>query len=387
MKYLLDYCKIAGNPVKKYENTKKYVATGDINENEIINFKEVYYNEKPSRANLKVERGEVLFAKMQNTVKVLKIDEDNEKNIYSTGFYSLKPIESVETEYLYWFLNSDIFNMQKDNLSVGATMRGLNNDGLKKILAPVFPDNKEQKNRANILNKIYKTIENRKQALKLCDSYLDAKFYEIFSDRPYDESEGKELEKIVSEEKTALKRGPFGGSLKKEYFVEEGYLVYEQRHAIHNDFEYAKYYIDEKKYEEMKGFAVKPGDLIVSCSGVTLGRIAEIPQNAKPGIINQALLKISLNNNIMLNDFFVYLFRSEYVQNKLFGFSRGSGIPNFPSMKEVKKVKFFTPSIDEQENFVNIIKRIKKSKDIISRDIQNLTNLLKGKMNSYFKFT
>ena len=87
MKYLLDYCKIAGNPVKKYENTKKYIATGDINENGIINFKEVYYNEKPSRANLKVEKGEVLFAKMQNTVKVLKIDEDNEKNIYSTGFY------------------------------------------------------------------------------------------------------------------------------------------------------------------------------------------------------------------------------------------------------------------------------------------------------------
>lgn len=385
MRYLLDYCEIAGKPVREYENKKRYIATGDINENKITHFKELYYDEKPSRANLKVEKGEVLFAKMNNTVKVLEINEENEKNIYSTGFYSLKPLNNVEPNYLYWFLNSDIFNIQKDNLSVGATMRGLNNNGLKKILAPEFPNIKEQRNRTNILNSIDETIKNREEALQLYDEYINAKFYEIFSDRIYNEKEEIELEKIVSEEKTALKRGPFGGSLKKEHFCEKGYLVYEQRHAIHNDFEYAKYYIDEKKYEEMKSFSIKPGDLIVSCSGVTLGRIAQIPKNAKPGIINQALLKISLNNSIMLNDFFIYLFRSPYTQNKLFGFSRGSGIPNFPSMKEVRKVKFFTPELEEQKKFVNIINKVEQCKKIIIQDVNNLTNILEGKINSYFK--
>ena len=51
----------------------------------------------------------------------------------------------------------------------------------------------------------------------------------------------------------------------------------------------------------MIGFKVVPGDLIISCSGVTLGRIAEVPNGAKAGIINQALLKLSLNQELMMN--------------------------------------------------------------------------------------
>jgi len=60
----------------------------------------------------------------------------------------------------------------------------------------------------------------------------------------------------------------------------------------------------------MIGFKVLPGDLIISCSGVTLGRIAEVPQGAKAGIINQALLKLTLDQSIMMNTFFINQFRS-----------------------------------------------------------------------------
>ena len=42
----------------------------------------------------------------------------------------------------------------------------------------------------------------------------------------------------------------------------------------------------------MQRFSVKPGDLIMSCSG-TMGRIAIIPDDAPEGIINQALLKLT----------------------------------------------------------------------------------------------
>lgn len=46
--------------------------------------------------------------------------------------------------------------------------------------------------------------------------------------------EMKTLPEIVRNDKNSIKRGPFGGALKKDDFVDEGYLVYEQRHAIHN---------------------------------------------------------------------------------------------------------------------------------------------------------
>ena len=42
------------------------------------------------------------------------------------------------------------------------------------------------------------------------------------------------------------------------------------------DFNSFRYFIDELKYESMKGFTVYPNDLIMSCSG-TMGRTAIVP--------------------------------------------------------------------------------------------------------------
>ena len=150
-----------------------------------------------------------------------------------------------------------------------------------------------------------KIIQRRKNQSRLLDVVVQARFVEMFGSVHDGRFEMKTLPEIVMKERNAIKRGPFGGSLKKQDFVEEGYLVYEQKHAIHEDFEYEKYYITKKKYEDMIAFKVIPGDLIVSCSG-TLGRIAEVPNNAPEGIINQALLKLSLDQTIMKNKFFVY---------------------------------------------------------------------------------
>ena len=41
----------------------------------------------------------------------------------------------------------------------------------------------------------------------------------------------------------------------------------------------------------MLDFSIKPNDLIISCSG-TMGKVAIVPDDVKPGIINQALLKL-----------------------------------------------------------------------------------------------
>ena len=80
---------------------------------------------------------------------------------------------------------------------------------------------------------------------------------------------------FCSKTPNSIKRGPFGSSLKKEVFVPSGVKIYEQQHAINNDFTLGQYYVDEAKYQELKVFRVSPGDLIISCSG-TIGKIIEI---------------------------------------------------------------------------------------------------------------
>lgn len=266
----------------------------------------------------------------------------------------------------------------------GATMKHIVKKDFDAIEIP-YPQINRQIEIARNMDKISSVIEKKERQLKLLDDLIQSRFVEMFGSVHDGRFEMKTLPEIVMKERNAIKRGPFGGSLKKQDFVEKGYLVYEQKHAIHEDFEYEKYYITKKKYEDMIAFKVIPGDLIVSCSG-TLGRIAEVPNNAPEGIINQALLKLSLDQTIMKNKFFVYQFRNKEIQDILFGFSRGSGIPNMPSMNEIKKVKFLCPPIDLQNQFAIVVEQVNKSKFVIHKFLycttHNTQSIIKPRPNT-----
>jgi type I restriction enzyme S subunit len=157
---------------------------------------------------------------------------------------------------------------------------------------------------------------------------------------------------LLSFDKHSMKRGPFGSALRKDIFVKEGIRVFEQYNAINDDPYWARYYITEEKFEELESFSARPGDLLISCSGVTLGRITEIPHGAEIGIINQALLKLRLHGEIMTNAYFKLLFRSIYMQKNIFGMAWGIAIPNMIGVNELKRILIPLPPFKEQEAIV-----------------------------------
>lgn len=291
------------------------------------------------------------------------------------------PCNLLNQRFLFYFLLSQRDKILDD--CVGGAQAHISQGYVKNIKVPVLPLD-EQKQIVEIFIKLTSVIAKRRKEMCFLDNLIKARFIKLFGNRHDQKFEMKSLPEIVADDKNSIKRGPFGGALKKEDFVESGYLVYEQRHAIHNDFEYEKYYITKEKYQDMIGFRVVPGDLIISCSGVTLGRIAEVPARAKEGIINQALLKLSLNQSIMNNIFFIHQFRSEEIQEILFGFSRGSGIPNMPSMSEVKTVKFICPPIELQERFADFVVQVDKSKVVVKKALDEAQLLFDSLMQKYF---
>ncbi len=147
-----------------------------------------------------------------------------------------------------------------------------------------------------------------------------------------------------------FKRGPFGGSLKKETFVQKGYAVYEQSHAISENFKSFRYFIDESKYQEMKGFAVHPKDIIMSCSG-TMGRTAIVPDGAPPGIINQALLKLQAKDQL-LTPFLKSWMDSPGFQLSIENVAFGAAIRNVASVKTLKGLRIPLPPLVTQKAIV-----------------------------------
>ncbi len=182
-------------------------------------------------------------------------------------------------------------------------------------------------------------------------------------------------------------RGPFGGSLKKNIFKPEGYAVFEQQHAIYDQFDDIRYFIDEKKFNEMKRFELNSGDLIMSCSG-TMGKIAIVPENIKKGIINQALLKLSPSKKIS-TVFLKLWMQSESFQESLKEYSGGAAIQNVASVAILKQIEIPLPPLPEQQRIVSILDEafaaIAKAKANAEQNLKNAKELFESYLQGVFE--
>ena len=148
------------------------------------------------------------------------------------------------------------------------------------------------------------------------------------------------------------RKGPFGSSLTKSMFVaksNQSVKVYEQKNAIQKDFRLGDYYISKEKFEAMQSFIVKPNDIIVSCAG-TIGETYLLPLDAPVGIINQALMRVTLFDLSMAEYwqmYFAYMLLNE-AQMK----GAGSAIKNIPPFEYLKAVLVPVPPLSEQNRLV-----------------------------------
>ena len=156
-----------------------------------------------------------------------------------------------------------------------------------------------------------------------------------------------------------FKKGPFGSALTKSMFVPKGkntVKVYEQQHAINKDNTLGTYYITREYFDDsMSGFEVLPGDIIVSCAG-TIGETYIMPDDIEQGIINQALMRVTLAEGVN-RKFFQYYFDANLkksAQNE----SNGSAIKNIPPFDVMKNWYFPIPPLEEQKRIVEKIENI-----------------------------
>ena len=175
----------------------------------------------------------------------------------------------------------------------------------------------------------------------------------------------------VNSERDSIRRGPFGSAIKKAFFVPRGYKVYEQANVIHDDFERGTYFVDEAKYLELKSFSIKGGDILMTCSG-TVGRIAVVPEQAKPGLINQALLKLSLDHEVVETPFFVYLFKYT-IEQAIQQNTRGSAMVNISSVEDLRRILLPIPPIPEQRQIVEEIEQRLSLVEQVERTVEQAT--------------
>ena len=185
------------------------------------------------------------------------------------------------------------------------------------------------------------------------------------------------------------KKGPFGSSITKAMFVPKGentYKVYEQGNAIRKTVQYGEYYITKEKFEELKGFEIHPGDLIVSCAG-TIGETYQLPEIIEEGVINQALMRVKVSEKVDLK-YYLYYF-DEMLRQDITGNSKGSAIKNIPPFAVLKKFPYPLPPLAEQKRIVeqieNLFSKLDEAKDKAQFVVESYESRKKAILHNAFE--
>ena len=387
-KKLGEVCEVIGGgtpskKVKEFYNGNIPWATVRDMQGEIIQKTECKITEeavKKSSTNI-IPKNNVIIATRVGLGKVCLLNKDTAIN------QDLRGIIPKNNNYLYvpflfrWF--KSISNRIIEE-GTGATVKGVKLPFIKDLSIPL-PPLSEQKRIVAILDEAFAAIDkaranaekNLANAKELFESYLNG----IFAN-PREDWEEKKLGEICE-----FVRGPFGGSLKKSIFRPSGYAVYEQQHAINNQFENIRYFIDEIKFNKMKRFELKAGDLIMSCSG-TMGRTAIVPETFHKGIINQALLKLTPQNSLSVHFLKLWMESNDFLK-QIAKHSQGAAIKNVSSVKTLKNIRLKLPSmktqneiIEKTDSFSGITIRLK---EIYQKKISAFEDLKKSFLKKAFE--
>jgi type I restriction enzyme S subunit len=398
-----DYFKIVGSGIEYFEGFKNYLSTNSVQGTKITHIEDVItYKNRPSRANMQPKKGRLAFARMRNTVKVLLINENLEKDyILSTGFVLLE--SKIEPKFVYQYLISDFFNKQKDILAEGTTQEAISNDDLNRIFI-IFPENKlEQRKIAEILETVDNAIEKTEKIIEKYKRIKQGLMQDLLT-KGIDEKGNIRSEKThkfkhsplgrIPEEwevvtinsiiKNSLISGIWGEEPKdfeNTYPILRSTEISHEGRIVIKNVAFRKVNLGPSKISK---YVLRNGDiLIVSSSGSEelIGRVAifKYPGNEK-FLFSNFLLRLRVGEKID-STYMFYLLSSFWYRYFLSQFQETStGLRNFPKNEFLNYFFFPLPPLPEQKRIAEILSQIDQAIEKEEKYKEKLERLKKGLM-------
>lgn len=275
----------------------------------------------------------------------------------------IRPKEGIFAQkYLPYFFETQVAYSQLERYITGSTgIIHVSNSGIKNLEIPL-PPLKEQEKIVARIEELFSEIDETVKTLSSSKDLLGNLHLSTLNSTTKDTGSSKYksllLESLLLGGREALKTGPFGTLISKSDYKKSGVPIIGIENIgelkfINNGF---KKHVDNDKYMQLKSYEVSTGDVLISRSG-TVGEICVVPEGIE-GIISTNLIRVRLDKNIILPEYFIALFKgSSYVTSQIKELCRGSS-RLFLNQGIMKQIKYPVPPIHLQRELLEHLSQL-----------------------------
>lgn len=279
--------------------------------------------------------------------------------------------------YLFHFLNSDYFENKCIQASKGVAQKNMSTEWLKEYEIPLYSSEK-QTEIEDILDRLSLIIEYRKEELNRLDELVKARFIELFGD----ESNPKNWEVINIEEVADVQVGVV--IKPAQYYTDEANGIKAFR-SLNIGGGYIKdsdwvYFSEEGQRKNSKSI-LKENDLLIVRSGAP-GTSCVVTKEYEG--CNAIDIIIAHPNCDRVNPYYLCMYTNMPHGKKQIDEGTGGAAQQHFNVGKYNKMKLMLPPLNRQNEFVEFVKQVNKSKIAVQKALEGTQLLFDSLMQKYF---
>ena len=384
---IIDFCNISNGfafKSDKYisENGARVIRITNVQKGKIVdNDPKLYpFSELDKLEAYKIFEGDILMSLTGNVGRVGRFPKELLPAYINQRVCRVMPKnEKLDTNFLFHFLNSDVFENEAIKNSAGAAQLNLSTKWLGDFEIPLPPLATQQRIAA-ILDQADAIIQNNRAIVQKYDALTQSLFLDMFGDPVKNE---KGWEKVKGSLIYQVKGRVGWKGYKKTDLRESGAYVIGATHI--DKFGYINLtnpvYISDEKFLESPEIIIEKNDLIFVQRGNTIGKI---------GLVRDVLERATINPVVVILRpkvspyFLLYLLLNKSILNKIIEINSGSAQPMI-TQNSMNEYQFINPPIELQNQFAERVAVIEAQKQKAQLELAKSEELFNSLLQRAFK--